>query len=47
MKDEALIKRVVAVEGDVVEMRKGTLYINGEPQVCVRERESMCVCVCV
>ena len=32
MKDEALIKRVIAVEGDVVEMRKGVLLVNGEAQ---------------
>lgn len=30
---EALIKRIVALEGDVVEMKSGgVLYINGEPQ---------------
>ena len=30
---EALIKRVVAVEGDVVEVREGgTLYVNGAPR---------------
>jgi signal peptidase I len=29
---EALIKRVVAVEGDQVEVKGGTLYINGEKQ---------------
>jgi len=27
---EALIKRIVAIEGDVVEMKKGKLYINRE-----------------
>eukprot|EP00547_Thalassionema_nitzschioides_P001613 CAMPEP_0194211054 /NCGR_PEP_ID=MMETSP0156-20130528/9258_1 /TAXON_ID=33649 /ORGANISM="Thalassionema nitzschioides, Strain L26-B" /LENGTH=238 /DNA_ID=CAMNT_0038938479 /DNA_START=133 /DNA_END=846 /DNA_ORIENTATION=+ len=29
---EALIKRIVAIEGDVVKIREGKLYINGEPQ---------------
>ncbi|MGI8911426.1 MAG: signal peptidase I [Rubrobacteraceae bacterium] len=27
-----LIKRVIAVEGDTVELRRGTLYLNGEQQ---------------
>lgn len=31
-RDEALIKRVVAVGGDKVAVRDGVLYINGEPQ---------------
>lgn len=30
---EALIKRVVAVEGDVVEVKDRTLYVNGVKQV--------------
>jgi signal peptidase I len=25
------VKRVVAVEGDIVEVNRGTLYVNGEP----------------
>lgn len=29
---EALIKRIVAVEGDLVEVKNGKLYINGEVQ---------------
>jgi len=29
---EALIKRIVAVEGDKVEVKRGKLYINGEKQ---------------
>lgn len=31
-KSEALIKRIVAIEGDTVKVRDGTLYINDEPQ---------------
>ncbi len=31
--EEELIKRVVAVPGDTVEVRDGVLYVNGEPQV--------------
>jgi signal peptidase I len=30
--EEDLIKRVVAVPGDTVEVRDGTLYVNGQPQ---------------
>lgn len=30
--EDDLIKRVVAVEGDTVEIRRGTLYLNGERQ---------------
>ena len=29
---EALIKRIVAIEGDKVEVKRGTLFINGTPQ---------------
>mmetsp|Transcript_14057 Transcript_14057/g.41889 ORF Transcript_14057/g.41889 Transcript_14057/m.41889 type:complete len:158 (+) Transcript_14057:98-571(+) len=31
-RDEALIKRVVAVAGDAVEVRGGVLYVNGRAQ---------------
>lgn len=30
--EEDLIKRVVGVPGDTVEVRDGTLYVNGQPQ---------------
>lgn len=30
---EALIKRIVAIAGDTVEIKDSTLYVNGEPQV--------------
>lgn len=30
---QALIKRVIAVDGDVVEIKDGTLVINGEEQL--------------
>ena len=29
--DELLVKRVVALPGEVVEIRKGVVYVNGEP----------------
>ena len=31
-RDEALIKRVVAVAGDTVEVKGNVLYVNGRPQ---------------
>jgi signal peptidase I len=30
--DQTLIKRVVGVAGDTIQVRDGTLYVNGEPQ---------------
>lgn len=32
LQNEALIKRIVAVAGDIVEIKGGRLYINSQPQ---------------
>jgi len=34
-----LIKRLVAVPGDVIEMRNDALYLNGEPAQCLAPRK--------